>query len=384
MPLPRQVILLSHGFQAEYECGFANGLSRNGMAVLLVGSDSTLRDRLDPAVDVLNYRGSQDASRPRSAKAANLLRYWARYAALLLRKRDVPVHVIGLFTTASPWLSLLEAWCTRWLSGGYVLTVHNLLPHGRHTRLNAWLMRGIYRSASICMVHTDKMRVALNAQFGVPLHCIEVVEHGIDRLLLAPGQPRQALRQRFGLPVDVPVVLMFGMIAPYKGLDVLLPAMDLVRRESPAVLVVAGHCRDAALNEWLRREMAPRLAAGAVFRLEGYLPDDAVAPLFHAADLLVMPYRYIDQSGVVFMAIATGLPVVASDVGSLSHYVQPPGAVVAPGSEAALAAAIVRTLGQGRPPPATAEAVANRYLWRNTVGPMSAWYSRLKAGQGAR
>lgn len=381
--MPAQVILLSHGFQAEYECGFANGLSRNGVAVVLVGSSTTLRDRLDPSVQLLDYRGSQEPDRSRWAKAANMLRYWRAYFSMILRMRGTPVHVIGLFSTGNPWLSLVEAWCTRWLSGGYALTVHNLLPHDRHTRLNERFMRCIYRSAAVCMVHTDKMRDELNQRFGVPLRRIQVVEHGIDRLHLQPTAAMPALRRQFGLPPDVPVVLFFGAIAPYKGLDVLLPAMDIVQRDQPAVLVVAGRCRDAPLKDWLHRKLAPQIVAGKAFWLDGYLPDEAVAPLFRSADLLVLPYHHIDQSGVIFMAMATGVPVVASDVGSLAQYVAPPGSVVAAGSVPELAAAITRTLAQDRLHSAAAEAVAKQYLWSHTLAPMISVYDRLRSGRFA-
>jgi len=377
------VILLSHGFAVEYECAFANALARNGVAVTLIASDETLLRRLEPAVRVLNYRGSQDPKRTRADKASTVLGYIARYFLLLLRTRGQPVHMIGMFTTSNLWVSLVEAWCTRWLAGRYAMTVHNLMPHDRHTRRNRWLMRGIYRSAAVCMVHTQKMGSALHSDFGVPLQRIMVVEHGIDRLLLQqPGQPRQALRRRLALPESGPVVLFFGAVAPYKGLDVLLPAMDIVRQTCPAVLVVAGRCRDAALMAWMKTEMGARVAAGAAFWFDGYWPDDEMPLIFQAADLVVMPYRYIDQSGVVFMALATGVPVVASDVGSLAAYIEPPGCTVTPGAVHELAAAIVRVLAAPRPAPDVAQVSAERHLWSRTVVPMIGAYRQVWPGWG--
>ena len=90
-----EVILLGHGFQPEYEVGFANGLARNGWSVTLIGSDMSLRDRLDHRVRLLNLRRSQEPARPAWRKALNLLCYWLQCYGHLLRHRGTPVHVIG-------------------------------------------------------------------------------------------------------------------------------------------------------------------------------------------------------------------------------------------------------------------------------------------------
>ena len=70
-----RIILLPHGFQAEYELGFANGLARNGVNVTLIGSDTTLISRLEPSVKLLNLRGSRPASacRPPALRAVSHL-----------------------------------------------------------------------------------------------------------------------------------------------------------------------------------------------------------------------------------------------------------------------------------------------------------------------
>ena len=130
------VTLLSHGFQSEYEIGFANSLARNGVDVLLIGSDNTQTTRAAATLKILNLRGSQDPRRPRLAKAWNVVRYILAYLAYLAAQRGAHVHLIGMFTTGSTALSLLEAWLTRLVAGRYVLTVHNLLPHDRHGRAN--------------------------------------------------------------------------------------------------------------------------------------------------------------------------------------------------------------------------------------------------------
>ena len=82
------VIVVSHGFQPNYERGFVNGLASNGVEVTLVSSDRTETPGLLQGVTALNLRGSQDASRPALAKAMNLLRYHLRLMWLTLTHRN--------------------------------------------------------------------------------------------------------------------------------------------------------------------------------------------------------------------------------------------------------------------------------------------------------
>ena len=79
-----EVVLLSHGFQPEYEAGFTNGLARNGVRVILIGSDTTLRHRIEPSVEIINLRRSQDPNRAGWKKMLNITRYWCNYFTFLI------------------------------------------------------------------------------------------------------------------------------------------------------------------------------------------------------------------------------------------------------------------------------------------------------------
>lgn len=363
------VVLISNGFQAEYEIGFANGLAKCGMRPLLVCSDKLLLSRLDPGVATINLRGSQRTDRPIWAKALNILRYWLQLRALLRAQKACTIHVIGQFTLPSTWAALLEALSLRVSARRFVYTVHNVLPHDAHNAVNRWLYRCIYKLPHTLVVHTPRMRNTLQEQFGIAADRIIVMEHGIDRLAPPAVSDLGWLHGRLGISPRKPVVLFFGAISPYKGLDILVDALVANSDALDAVLVVAGRCRDAAL----RRVITPGLTAlevqGRARWVDGFVPEDEVLHYFQSADVLVMPYRAIDQSGVIFMALATGLPVVASDVGSLADYVPfTGGRVVAQDDTAALLAGLRAVLA------ATAHAdrvartgVAARFLWSQTV-----------------
>lgn len=374
--MPR-IILLPHGFQPEYETGFANGLARNGWSVTLIGSDMNQADRLDPGVQLINLRGSQDAARPRWRKALNMLRYWLQCYGHVLRHRGTPVHMIGTFSTGNLWVSLFEAWLNRLLAGRYVMTVHNLLPHDRHDVWNARLSRAIYRTAAVCMVHTRRMQDALASGFGIDPERIVLVEHGIDRLLPSSEASRQAMRDRLHVGTADKLLLFFGSLSAYKGLDILLQAFDRLAASMSVRLVIAGRCRSPSLKASIRKQIDDSPYRASIQWLDGYFPDDEVASLFHAADVLVMPYRHIDQSGVVFMALSTGLRVVASDVGSFREYIPAELGKVVPAEDVSALVLGIESVLNNVAPVSDPAMLAGRYMWSEVVAPMLPIYIRL-------
>lgn len=329
------VVVVSHGFQPNYERGFANGLAANGAAVTLVCSDRTDVASLSPQIEALNLRGSQEPSRPGWRKASNLLAYHARLLWLTLRRRrTIVVHVIGLLLPLV-WCGLLQGLWFRAFAGRYVLTVHNILPHDRHTWASRHLHGLAYRLPHALVVHTRLMQQQLIDEFKLASERIFVMEHGIEPF--------------DGSAVDLPDVpatgplqlLFFGAALRYKGLDILLEALAA---EVPEFrLVIAGPCVDAELARDLDARIAEHPRRSAITWTKGFIPEAEVPALFLLADVLILPYRHIDQSGVLFQAFRYGLPVIAADVGSFRHYVSAEvGEIFEPGSPAALAAALRR------------------------------------------
>ncbi|MBZ8140316.1 hypothetical protein CLD22_10445 [Rubrivivax gelatinosus] len=332
-----RVTVVSHGFQPNYERGFVNGLASNRADVLLVGSDWTEHESLLPAVRMLNLRGSQDPRRGALHKAVNLLTYHARLMALVALRRDRVVHVAGLLRPVL-FCGLVEGLWFRVFARRYVLTVHNLLPHDRHTWVNRLLHRLAYRVPQRLVVHTHAMKRQLAADYGVDPRHVVVMEHGIEPIddtpLPALGRGDEPLR-----------ILFFGVLTGYKGLDLLLQALEC---EVPEFrLHVAGLCTDAQLKARTAQQIAAHPRASWIRWTEGFIDEAQVPGLFLDADVLVLPYRHIDQSGVLFQALRYGLPVIASRVGSFADYVGPDiGLVCTPGDCGSLRAAICSYVGR--------------------------------------
>lgn len=174
---------------------------------------------------------------------------------------------------------------------------------------------------------------------------------------------------RRALGVSGKVLLFFGFVRPYKGLDLLLEAMPRVLERHDATLLVVGEFwRDK--KSYL--EQIKRLGLDGVVRVvEGYVPNEEVGTYFQASDLVIQPYRSISGSGVSQLAYGLGKPVVASRLGSLHEIIQDGvnGRLVPPENSEELGRAIVESLRDDVLAAMTAQArmTKDRFSWERLV-----------------
>lgn len=355
------VTLVSHGFQTNYERGFTNAVASLPLDVTLVGSDRSDAAGLLPTVRMLNLRGSQAEDRPRWAKAANMLRYLCRLAVHVVRSPGSTVHVIGLIEPPLLYGLMLGSWL-RLCSRRYVLTVHNLLPHDRHTEAQRRWFRLSFRLPQVLVVHTPVMRDRLTAEFNIPPGRIVHMEHGIEPLPeTTPG--RDARPDDTG-PLRL---LFFGVLKHYKGLDLLLSALDGFDR--PFTLEIEGICTSDSMVRDIEEQISRHPAREHIQWRRRFVPEAEVPALFARTDALVLPYRAIDQSGVLFQALRFGVPVVAARVGAFDQYVSPEvGELCEPEDVGALRAALRRL--DNRRPQLDSDVIRSRgrrYEWPTAV-----------------
>lgn len=248
------------------------------------------------------------------------------------------------------------------------VTAHVVTAHER-SRIQDAVHRRIHRLSPLIIAHSEFDRQRLIEEFAIDPRKVTVIPHGEYGFFArdaAPVEP-DAARRRLGLDGRDEVALFFGYIREYKGLDVLLDAWPAVAKARPAArLVIAG---DPVRLDPARRDalLAAATRVGAIHRF-GYVPFSEVSTYIAAADVLVLPYRHVSQSGVLFLALAEDLPVVATRVGALPEVLRDgeSGLLVPPESPAALAEALIRVLGDGdlrRRLAAGGRAVAARHDW---------------------
>lgn len=259
-----------------------------------------------------------------------------------------------------------------------IMIADNLVPHEKRP-FDATLTR-------LVTDRTDAYLVMSQAVEGdvarlLPGAPVARVPHPVYAQYGAAGRSRDEARARHGLTGDV--LLFFGFVRPYKGLDVLVEAMPQVRAARPVTLVVAGEFYQPV--EPIRARVAALGLADAVRVLDRYVPDEEVGDLVAAADAVVLPYRSATQSGVVLVAYAGGCPVISTAVGGLPEVVEEgvTGHLVPPGDPAALAGAILGFYARGGRPayePAVHEA-ARRFSWGAVTAGITGLVERVK---GAR
>lgn len=180
------------------------------------------------------------------------------------------------------------------------------------------------------------------------------------------------------------VVLCFGLVRPYKGVDLLIEAFAAAPPE--AVLLVVG--RAMMPVEPLRRR-AEELGLGERVRfVTRFITEPEIPAYFRRADLVALPYREIEQSGVLFTALAFGCPLLLSAVGGFSEVGERHGAarLVPPGDAAALGAALSELLGDDdmrtRLAEASRRAASGPYSWSRAAERTRSLYESLMGEAG--
>jgi D-inositol-3-phosphate glycosyltransferase len=240
----------------------------------------------------------------------------------------------------------------------------NVLPHERRPG-DVMFTRYAFRSVDGFIVQSDAVEEELvgfwkGARYrNTPHPLYTIFGEPIDRI---------EARQRLGITAPR-VLLFFGYIRKYKGLDILLDALARLPREINVHLLVAGEFYDS--EQKYREQIKALHLEDQVTLRSDYLPNEEVPAYFSAADAVVLPYRSATQSGIAQIAYNFGTPVIATNVGGLSEVVlhERTGLVVPPENPAALAEAITRFYADGREAlyRTNVQQEKQKYSWHNLV-----------------
>jgi D-inositol-3-phosphate glycosyltransferase len=322
---------------AQYTAGLCSALEREGHDVLVISFKRLYPSLLFPGRSQTDssacpiqvpHEALLDSIRPRS---------WTVASQELARYRPDALVVQWWHPFFGPAYAGVISRLRRRMSVPAVFLCHNVFPHERPPipgigRLMAWSVARTFRHVDGFLAHSEE----LVNQIG------QLREGTVARRIFHPAYDFYPRSNRGRTEGDRPRLLFFGNIRRYKGLDVFLRALGIVKQEMLFRATVAGEFyTDAKVS----KALADRLGLDdcLVWR-DHYIPNEEVPTIFEAADLVVLPYLEATQSGVVPLAYRFGVPVIASNVGGLSEVVQDgrTGYLVPSGNPEALARRIVQ------------------------------------------
>ena len=318
-----QVSVLTAGRDRPYALGLAAAWSAAGIAFDFIGSNEVDSPELhtDPRVRFLNLRGEQSVEAGLFRKMTRVLAYYGRLLGYALRSRAPIFHI--LWNNKFEWFDrTLLMLFYRLLGKRICFRVHNVNVRARDggdSWFNRATLRFQYRCCDHFFLHTERMQAELIRDFGVPQAKTSVIPFGINSTTPNTALTSGEARQRLGLAPDEKVILFFGNIAPYKGVEFLVDAfIQLASRGGSYRLIIAGRPKGVE-DYWagvLQTINASPVKDRVLLKIE-YVPDAETEIYFKAADILILPYTHIFQSGVLFLGYNYGLPCIAADVGAL-------------------------------------------------------------------
>jgi glycosyltransferase involved in cell wall biosynthesis/GT2 family glycosyltransferase len=198
------------------------------------------------------------------------------------------------------------------MGGIFLWTIHNRLPHETaFGEVGADFHRRLADAANIIHLHDDAAIAQVCQSYPIDQRKCIIVPHGSYEGCYGPAFNKYQSRQLLGLKDVDSLILLFGQIRPYKGLDELLHAFQALGDDADrdqVHLLIAGKpmAGFTAAHARLIEENNPRIHI-----LDGFIPDTKVPLLFGAADLIALPYNDVLTSGTMMLAAHYGKPVVA-------------------------------------------------------------------------
>jgi glycosyltransferase involved in cell wall biosynthesis len=323
LAVPR-VAVLTGGQDRHYAYGLTTALIDQGLRLDVLGNDSVDGPEMHSAAGLkFLYIYGHKPKRGFFAKIRNLVTTYLRLSGYALKSEAKVFHILWNYRIEAFDRTFLMLYF-RLLGKKVALTAHNVNTARRDATdsvFNRLTLRMQYRLCHKIFVHTEKMKHELLEQLGVQNTKITVIPYGINNAVPNTQLTRPEARERLGIRENEKALLFFGAIKPYKGLEYLVAAFQsLADRDTTYRLIIAGERKKESekyLSE-IRQMIVRHPSRSRVLQQIKFIPDDEAELYFKAADVAVLPYTEIFQSGVLFLAYSFGLPAICTKVGSFA------------------------------------------------------------------
>jgi D-inositol-3-phosphate glycosyltransferase len=318
-----KISLLTGGDDPNYAFPLSSSLSSQGIEVDFIGNDEMQQAEIinNKNINYLNLRGDQSENTPIQKKVFRLLRYYLKLITYAAKTDSRLFHILWLNKFIYFDRTFLNIYY-KMLGKTLVFTAHNVNAgerDGDDNSLNRLTLKFLYKIVDHIFVHTMIMKQQLVEDFDIDEDKITVISFGINRFIPRSVLSSRQATEKLNLAANTKTILFFGRIAPYKGLSYLVSALaNLKRKGDDFKLIIAGKLQRNCDQYWkdIEQIIEEYDLEDLIIRKVHFIPDEDIEIYFKAADVLILPYKHIFQSGPLFMSYNFGLPVIASDVGS--------------------------------------------------------------------
>ncbi|MDC0204184.1 glycosyltransferase family 4 protein [Flavobacteriales bacterium] len=303
----------SHHF---YLFGQAEGLINNGCSISLYTNNETA----NPNIDGLRFFTFYKNIFKSKFKFISGIKWMIGSIFSVFHARFSGIIIFHFHIFYTNILVLFNLLLVKLLFGKVVLTIHDVRSF-TNSFDSSIIERITYKLTDLILTHNEFSKseiIKINPNLSSSIY---IVPHGNYTPFINVKNEKARSRKHLEIPNNKKVLLFFGMIKEVKGLDVLLHALKDVIKENPDVLLlIAGKVWENDFTNYQRIIDENNLSDYCLLHIK-FIPPDEVEHYYCAADLVVLPYKKIYQSGVLVMTLSYGKPALVSDLPPLKEVV---------------------------------------------------------------
>ena len=312
------IVVEFKGASDRYTLHLLSSMANMGIRITLFSIEDCI---LEPNAKYVLYRIFPSYS-ANEGNVKKLFKYIKAYIKIFLYAKKESCRVVhfqyfrNLLLDCSYWILLL-------FSGfNIIYTAHNVLPHEKKY-FHKIIFKFIYKIFDAIIVTSNESYKQMVEEFKVKPSILKIIPIGYTGPLFFPKTTKTEAREILGFGHNKDIILFFGLIREYKGVDILIEAAErLADRFNELTIVVAGTVCDQVLLNKIEKLGEKLTAKGVLIKRLMYIPDKELPYYMLASDVVVLPYKRMSgHSSVLFLAYKFSRPVIATSIGGLKDAV---------------------------------------------------------------
>jgi glycosyltransferase involved in cell wall biosynthesis len=303
---------------AYYDYSLCQSLSEEGLSIELCTSDRWILDgyRIMFKINYIYIKCSGNIN-----KIVRGINYIKASARIFIHALRIDAKIIHFQIVELPIVDFVLMIALKLFGRFIVFTPHEII-HNKNYYFNNAITSLIYTTADRIIAHKEANMKSLQTIYGVDPNKIRIIPHGGYEYFVDGSISKEDARNTLGLSPDDRVLLSIGNIRPNKGIDILLKALPHARREIKRLkLVIAGKLSSELDDEWLNKIIIAQGISDVVILRIGFIPEKDVINYYMAADIVVLPYTSMSESGVLRYAQTCGKAVICSNLNEFTDTV---------------------------------------------------------------